>query len=217
MTAQTQPPTPGGIERFSAWLLHFVMDIGGRIGWGGITQPACRLITRRIGESKRRILRIVASIRAGAYTLRRRASAPRGPAIRKPAPPEAIPQKFGWAADLLPKDAGPFRNSIVYLLQDPEMIRLLQTAPGPLGRPLRSLCWMFGLRPPPILAPPKRPPRPRPPKPAPAAASPEAPGPRPRLPPSVAAKWPHAAPLLRRAGFAVKLPPPRQTRRPKPA
>jgi len=185
MTSQAQPPFPGPVERFRAWLGGLIMDIGGRVGWGGITQQACILVNRRLMANKRRVFDIIDRIRAGTYRTRRRSSSPR-PGNRRPRPPEPIPQTFGWAADLLPKDAGPFRNALLRLLQEPEMIALLQAAPGPLGRPLRSFCWMFRLRPPPVLARPRRPRQPKEPEPeasppeaAPAPASIEPPPPQP--------------------------------------
>jgi hypothetical protein len=176
----SQPPFPGPVERFRAWLGGLIMDIGGRVGWGGITQQACILVNRRMIANKRRIYEIIDRIRAGTFRPRRGSSAPR-PGNRRPRPPEPIPQKFGWAAELLPKDAGPFRNALLRLLQEPEMVALIQAAPGPLGRPLRSFCWMFRLRPPPVLARPRKP-RPPPPEAVAAAALPEAEAPRPPPP-----------------------------------
>jgi len=188
----SQPPFPGPVERFRAWLGGLIMDIGGRVGWGGITQQACILVNRRLMANKRRIYEIIDRLRAGTFRPRRGSSAPR-PGNRGPRPPEPIPQTFGWAADLLPKDEGPFRNALLRLLQEPEMIALIQAAPGPLGRPLRSFCWMFRLRPPPVLARPRKPKAAQPPPEAAAApASPEAgppraPAPQPPPPPSRAA------------------------------
>jgi hypothetical protein len=204
----SQPPFPGPVERFRAWLGGLIMDIGGRVGWGGITQQACILVNRRLMANKRRIFDIIDRLRAGTYTSRRGSSAPR-PGNRRPRPPEPIPQTFGWAAELLPKDAGPFRNALLRLLQEPEMIALLQAAPGPLGRPLRSFCWMFRLRPPPVLA---RPRKPKPPQPPPeAAAAPAAPEAGPPRAPA-----PQPSPPGR-ATSPSRQPPPRARGAPHPA
>jgi hypothetical protein len=72
-----------------------------------------------------------------------------------------------------------YASQLEYLLRDPEMAALVAAAPASLGRPLRSLCRMLGLTPPPILAPP---PRPAKPKPAPAAPKPPKPPPPPDWP-----------------------------------
>ncbi len=65
---------------------------------------------------------------------------------------------------LLPETAA-YGTQLQALCAAPEMAALLAAAPASLGRPLRSLCHMLGVRPPPILAPPPRArPEPRPPK-----------------------------------------------------
>jgi hypothetical protein len=81
------------------------------------------------------------------------------------------------------------------------MAPLLAAAPEALGRPLRALCWAFGVKPPAIIAPPKRPRKPRP----------EIPKPQPepplewdwngRLTPEQRANVPHADPLIYRMGI----------------
>ena len=180
----TPPPTV--VERLGAMLVRLVMDLGGRISWGGITQPVMALVHRRIQQNKFRIDRIVASIRAGTYKPRRPTGKPRArasPGPRQPRPPSPLPQKFGWLLPLIPARQGEYwhanaeRERLERLLNEPEMATLLETAPTALGRPLRSLCWMFGLKPPAILAPPRSA-QPRPAKPKP-AAKPRAPRPPP--------------------------------------
>jgi hypothetical protein len=197
MTSQPQPAIPGPVEWFRAWLVRFMMDVGGRVSWGGITRQGCILFFRRLSENKSRFFRIATAIRDGTYRPRRGSSAPR-PGNRRPRPPESIPQKFGWAADLLPKDEAPFRSSLVRLFQDKEMIALLDGAPVALIRPLRSICWMFKHHPPPILALPRKPkaPRPEPPQAAPAPASAQAapPEPPPPQPPGRATSTPRPKP-----------------------
>ncbi len=107
-------------------------------------------------------------------------------------------RQFGWLEQVLP-DVAMLRGNLLSQLRDPAMVALIQAAPVPLIPPLRSICWMLKLKPPPILALPKRPkaPRPEAPKPQPQRQEP----PARRLPPEVLAKWPHASPLLRRAGL----------------
>jgi hypothetical protein len=169
-------------------LVRLVMDFSGRLSWGGITRPVLDLVFRRIDDNKRRIDRIVAQLRAGTYKPRRRSGKPRArasPSIRQPKPPSPLPQKFGWLLPLIPARQGEYwhanaeRERLERLLNEPEMVTLIQAAPAALGRPLRSLCWMFGLKPPPILAPPRSPK----PKPAPKPRTPRPP-PLPSRPPS---------------------------------
>jgi hypothetical protein len=147
-------------------LVRLVMDFSGRLSWGGITRPVLNLVFRRIDDNKRRIDRIVASIRAGTYKPRRRRTGkPRArasPGARKPPAPSPLPQTFGWLLPLIPVRKGEYwhanalRDMVERWISDPEMAVLVEAAPVSLGRPLRSLCWMFGFRPPPSLAPPKR-------------------------------------------------------------
>jgi hypothetical protein len=167
------------------------------------------LIVYRLRGIKQRFARVADLIREGKF-VRRRSSTRRSTAARPPRPPDKRRPKFGWVAPLVP-EAASCRTHLRNLLLDPEMAALIAAAPVSLGRPLRSLCWMIGLRPPPILAPPKRPKPPRPVElPAEqAAAAPEPPPPN-RLPPEVLARWPHASPLLKRAGL-------KRWRDPKPA
>jgi hypothetical protein len=194
MTHQTAPPpTPTVIERLGALLVRIVMDIGGRVSWGGISQPANSVLFARINNIKRTIDRIVARIRAGTYRPRRRTGKPRARASpRQPRPPSPLPATFGWLMPLIPKrpeeywHANGVRAGLESFLNEPEMVALVEAAPVSLGRPLRSLCWALRLKPPAYLAPPRRTPRaaapPRAAKPK-APARPKAPKPAPLAPP----------------------------------
>jgi hypothetical protein len=171
-------------------LVRVVMDICGRVSWGGISPAASFLLGTRLGAIKQRIDRIVAQIRAGTYKPRRRSGKPHTRASpRAPRPPSPLPAKFGWLMPLIPArkeeywHANGVRAGLESLLAEPEMVALVEVAPVSLGRPLRSLCWALRLKPPPYLAPPKRP--------APHAAAPRVakprvprPAPLPSRPPS---------------------------------
>ena len=173
----TPPRSP--IDMLFATLLRVVLGIAARVAAGPLPPEVAGLIRNRIEDTKQRIARIVAKIQAGTYVLRRRTGKPRAGASRPPPPPSLLPPTFGWLAPLIP-DAGACRGELDWLLRLPEMVALIEAAPVSLGRPLRSVCWMFGLRPPPSLARPKSP-RPTPPpseEPAP-AARPKAPRPPP--------------------------------------
>jgi len=95
---------------------------------------------------------------------------------------------------LLP-DTNGFRAQLENLLRDPDMAELLAAAPASLGRPLRSLCWMLRLTPPPLTA------RPRPPASPPPRAKPtKTRPPRQRPAPQARAKSPPALPQPRACG-----------------
>jgi len=198
MTQPAQTLTPI-VERLGGLLVRLVMDISARLSWGGITQPVLGEVARLLGDNKRQIDRVVALIRAGEYRRRQPRLAPResaGPgAPRPPRPPGPVARKFGWLLPHLPAQWQGVGNRVKALIEEPEMAAMIQAAPVSLGRPLRSLCWAFRVRPPPVLAPPRRPGRPRPQQPR-----PEQPPAR-RPPPDVLANWPHASPLLKRAGL----------------
>jgi hypothetical protein len=198
MTAPTPiPPIPNVVELLGAMLVRMVMAIAGRVSWSSLSPQVVQLICDRVRVNKQRIDQIVAQIRAGTYVFRRRTGKPRAPAPpgaeRPPRPPSPLPQKFGWLLPLIPAKpeeywhANALRSQLESALQNPEMVALIEAAPVSLGRPLRSLCWMFGLKRPPILAPPRRtaphptPPRAAKPK---AAAKAKRPPPLPSRPPT---------------------------------
>ena len=119
------------------------------------------LILERIKGINQRFARLAARVAAGRYMPRRRALAPR----RTPATPSQrrteLPQSVGWLLKLVP-EAVAYRAQLEHLFRAPEMAALMQAAPAPLRRPLRSLCRMLGVTPPPILATPRPPATPAP-------------------------------------------------------
>ena len=178
MTTQTARLTPP--ERFASLLAWLTGAVVTRNHFG-LPLPLIALIVTRIREIKQHFARIAALIRNGNYAPRR--FAPRRPqAEPKPRPPSKLPQKFDWLLPLVPGAVGS-RSQLQHLLRDPEMAALIAAAPASLGRPLRSLCWMLGLRPPEIQALPATPRKPRQkPPPAPEASAPEPPPPPPPPP-----------------------------------
>jgi hypothetical protein len=168
----TDPPqTPA--ERFAALLHGMIQVVAARTGWS-LTLLLIAQIGRRIQGIRQRFVDLAARIGDGTYSPRRGAAPPRKRPGQAPQQ-NPLPHKFGWLLALVPETVGA-RWHFELLLRDPEMAALLATAPAALRRPLRSLCWMLGLVPPPVLAlPPRpRPPRPRPPRPP---AAPETPSP----------------------------------------
>jgi hypothetical protein len=159
-------PTPSVFESLCGMLVRLIMDLGGRISWGRITRPEFNLVNRRMQEIRQSLDRTVARLRAGTYRPRRRtAGRPRArasPGLRPQPPPGTPAQTFGWLLPLIPARKGEYwhanglRGCLELQLNHPEMVALIEAAPAAMGPPLRSLCWMFGLRPPPHLAPPRR-------------------------------------------------------------
>ena len=135
------------------------------------------LIQARITAIRTRFYRLAEQIAAGTYRPRRPSTMlRRKPANRKPWQSSKLPTHFGWLYTLMPSEiyrlsvVGPRHQLERMLLPDPEMAALIQAAPDAMRRPLRSLCWMLAIKPPPILARPRRPRRPKvTPAPAPAA------------------------------------------------
>ena len=169
------PPTPA--ENFAALLTGLSRAVAAMSGGDRLSYFLIGLIIERIRPIKQAFARLVAGLAAGTFAPRR--YAPRQqPAQRRPRAQNPIRQKFGWLKPLLP-DTNGFRAQLENLLRDPEMAALIATAPTSLGRPVRSLCWMLGLCPPPLLKPPAR-----------RAAKPTAPAPKPPAP-----KPPPAPPL----------------------
>jgi hypothetical protein len=198
--------TPAPAERFAAILLWLSRAVAARIA-AGLPGPLIVLIVGRLRHINQRIARLAARIRDGRYAPRRRSTPRRSPTIRRPRRPNPLPHEFGWLLELVPEAAG-YRAQLEHLLRDPEMTALLAAAPAAMARPLRSLCWMLRVPPPPILPPIPAAPQPAPPQTAP-ATPPES---RPRPPPS-----PPASSAPRRTGFAPPPPPARACGPPLPA
>ena len=192
------PPPP---ERFRHLIDVITRAVVAHTGWDQrMSLALIGLITERLRGIKRRFLRLAASIQAGRY--RRRAFSARPRDARIPADP--LPKNPGWLEGFLPETVH-FRGFLDEMLRDPEMVALIQAAPDALGRPLRSLCRIIGLRPPPILAsPPRAAPAPRKAPPARTAAKPQTPPAPPRF---------RAAPAPANTPAIV----PALPRRPKPA
>ena len=162
-------------ERLAALLLSLVRAVDSRRLTGRLATPLFILIFNRIRGIKQIFGRLAVRIAAGRFSAR--CASKRPPAEQPHAKPPSraknpLPRGVAWLIKLVP-EAAAHASRLRSLLADPEMLALLAAAPAPMRRPLRSLCRMLGLPPPPILA---LPPRPRPP-PAPPAAKREKPPP----------------------------------------
>ena len=149
-------------EKFTAILLRLGGAVDSRRMFGPLPAPlpVVILIMARIRDIREHVRHLLTRIADGTYKRRRPSATPRHkPASRKPRQPSPLPSHVNWLEPLIPQ-AQPARADLFHLFQDPEMIAAMAAAPGPLRRPLRSLCRMVGLTPPPVLALPPRPPRP---------------------------------------------------------
>ena len=64
-----------------------------------------------------------------------------------------MPAGFAWLIRLGGYHAAGFGSQFQHLLSHPEMVALIAAAPQQMGRVLRPLCWMLGIKPPPGLFP----------------------------------------------------------------
>jgi len=144
-------PPPDPAECF-ATLLHWLgQAVDSRGLTGRLALPLVVLILNRIREIQQRFARLAARIRASRFSARR--STPRRHTGRTPRRPSELPQGAAWLIKLVP-EAAASASQLRFLFVDPEMAALLAAAPASMARPIRSLCRMLGVDPPPILAPP---------------------------------------------------------------
>ena len=192
--APTSPHAPAA--HFARLIAMLCEAVGARIespARPGLAGPLIILIWTRLRRLAGRVTRLAARVEAGTLTPpRNRTAAARTPLPRTP-PRMKLPRGFAWLVRLVPASSCG-AGQVQALLADPEMEALIAAAPQ-IGRSLRPLCHMLGVRPPPIL---RRPPpaSPTPPRPAeagrPAPAEPSraepsrAEPPRPHRPPPTA-------------------------------
>jgi hypothetical protein len=164
-------PTQPAPERFASILFWLMHAVGAMSGGDRLSNFIIGCINIRLLRIKSRIAEIVAGIRAGTFAPRRPSSAEPPSRPGRPPPQNPLPNRFGWLLPMVANNAAAAANSQLHmLLQDPEMQALMAAAPAAMRRPLRSLCWMLAVEPPPILANPRRPRRPAPKPPDEAAA-----------------------------------------------
>ena len=161
-------------ERLAALLLSLVRAVDSRRLTGRLATPLFILIFNRIRGIKQIFGRLAVRIAAGRFSARCVTERPRAEQPRaepRPRSKNPLPRGVAWLIKLVP-EAAAHASRLRSLLADPEMLALLAAAPAPMRRPLRSLCHMLGVEPPPMLAPL---PRARPQTPAPKIARPRAP------------------------------------------
>jgi hypothetical protein len=144
-------------------MLWLTRAVDGPSMWGGFSRPLAMLILDRLRTINQAFARLAARIAVGKPFPSRPPDQPRQRAGPHPRKKNPLPQGFAWLVKLVPETAV-YGSQLQFLFATPEMAALMAAAPASLGRPLRSLCHMLGVRPPPILAPPPTV-RPKPPKP----------------------------------------------------
>ncbi len=183
----TAPPAPA--DRIAGIIDLLCRSAAAQIAGRRLAGPLIILICARLRRIAHRLTAIAARLQAG--KLRRRTVIRRQPAARptRPTRPRPLPQGRAWLMRLVP-EAPAAASQLRYLLAEPEMADFIAAAPQ-VGRPLRSLCWMLGVRPPPGLKPRRNPP-----------AEPEPPANPPGTPPPSRAARPLPPRLPPRDGFA---------------
>ena len=142
------PPTPQA--RFAGIIDLLCRGVAARIAGGRLAGPLIILICSRLRRMGIRFGRLAARVEAGRPSrARRRPAAPRPPRARAPRKPR-LPQGFAWVIRLVPYTAAGSASQLQHLLAEPDMAALIAAAPS-VGRLLRPLCRMLGVRPPPAL------------------------------------------------------------------
>ncbi len=146
------PVPPPAAERLARILDDLCKAVAARGPGGFLPIPLLLLVWTRIRRASIRIARLAARAAAGKPPIVRRAprAASQNPASRKPA--SRLPRRAGWLIGPVPA-AGGYASQLQYLLTQPDMVALLEAAPG-IDRLLRPLCRMLAV------ARPKLPPRP---------------------------------------------------------
>ena len=168
------PTIPSPVDRFVALIACMTRVVIARSAGERLSGLLVGLLIERLKGIRQRFNEIAASVGNGTYVQRAvtaatpRQPGPGQPTVRRPRQPSPLPpQTRGWLLKLVP-EAAANGSQLQFLFSDPAMAALLAAAPASLGRPLRSLCWMLGATPPPVIAAPKRPakpPKPRKPRP----------------------------------------------------
>ncbi len=117
---------------------------------GAVIGPIHILIWKRLSRTGQRFARLVARVRSGELPSARPAGCRARQAKRRKSddptdrPVERLPRGLAWLLRLVP-EAAVYGSQLNHLLSDPEMVALLTAAPQ-MGRLLRPLCQMLGIR-----------------------------------------------------------------------
>ena len=145
------PPNQTPAARFALIIEALCRAIAARSARHRLAGPILLLLWSRLRRTAARFARLAARIDAGLPPVaRHRPAAPRPPRVR---PKPRLPEGFAWVVRLVP-EAACSASQLQHLLEDPQVAALIEAAP-PMGRLLRPLCRMLGVRPPPGLTPPR--------------------------------------------------------------
>src|SRR5574337_1582279 len=134
-------------------LRDMVADRGGR---RLITGALVLLIWTRLGRIAEKFAVLAERVRAGTLPAPAPARTRAVTALASPRAPRPKPEHdtgFAWLIRLGGYHAAGFGSQFQHLLSDPEMVALISAAPQQMGRLLRPLCWMLGIKPSPGLFP----------------------------------------------------------------
>jgi hypothetical protein len=148
----TDPPRPTPVEKLFTLVQWIIRILDTRSMYGPFPRPLAQAISARVSGIHRLFRRIAEQVGAGTYVPRRLSGPRRSPTITRPRRPGPLPVEAGWLRKLLPEEAPNLAGNLYALLADPATVALIEAAPGPLIRPLRSFCHMLALDPPPVLA-----------------------------------------------------------------
>lgn len=131
--------------RFSLSLDGLCRAVAARIAGGAMTAAMILLVWGRLRRIERRVLNLIAAIRAGRFRARQVGLARRAmdPGIVRPVV-QRLPRRFGWLVQMVPYEAACFASQLRTVLSEPEMVELLAASPR-LGELLRPLCRMLAL------------------------------------------------------------------------
>ena len=161
--------TPSPAERFAAILRSLGEALAAQGVRGTLTGWLLILTVGRLNRAAQRVTAIAARLAAGTLRLptRRRPqlsrTTPRPPPAATVPPKLSLPQRFGWLLRRLqPVETARcavanHHAQLEHLLHQPDMLALIAGAPQ-VGRHIRPVCRMLGLRPPPALQRPRQPP-----------------------------------------------------------
>ncbi len=145
-------PTPHAPDRFALIIDGLCRMIAASAPQGRLATPLILLVWTRLRRMGARFARLAARVRSGAVVrpARVRLAATSHPTAPRVGP--RLPDGFGWLLRLDP-EAACYGSQLQHLLSDPEMASLLSAAPQ-MGRVLRPLCRMLGVKAAPGLLPP---------------------------------------------------------------
>jgi hypothetical protein len=141
-------------DRFARIMEGLCRTVAARGGKGGLPGALVILLWGRLRRMAARFASVATRLNAGILHPAAPSSAAPRTRPRRPDPPR-LSRRFASLLRLVPQ-ASVAGSQLQHLLADPQMAGLLAAAPQ-LGRILRPLCRMLGVRPAPGIIPPPRP------------------------------------------------------------